>query len=113
MLIFIHDFQENLPAYILVTIFLIRHSTAKSEMKFRSKLKHALSRVATVAIVVIIIIIIAAGGYYALTLPKSPTSSSTTTPTSSSSTSGAPPSSAAVDEIPGPVSVDPSSSYDV
>ena len=92
-------------------------------MKFRSKLKHALSRVATVAIVVIIIIIIAAGGYYALTLPKSPTSSSTTTPTTSSSTSssssssgstsGAPPSSAAVDEIPGPVSVDPSSSYDV
>jgi ABC-type transport system substrate-binding protein len=53
--------------------------------KRSAKLKHAISRTATIIVVVVIIIIIAAGGYYALSLPKS---SSTTSSSTTSATSG-------------------------
>ncbi len=43
-----------------------------------SKLKHAISTMATVIVVVVVIVIVAAGGYVALTLSKGSTSTSTT-----------------------------------
>jgi peptide/nickel transport system substrate-binding protein len=98
-------------------------------MRLNSILKHAISRTATIIVVVVIIIVIAGAGYYALTLHPSTTTTTTTTSsssttgtgtistTSSSSTSASTnttiPSSISVDEIPGPASVDPGSSYDV
>lgn len=91
-------------------------------MRRISKLKHGISRVATVSIAVIIIIIIVAAGLYAVTLhpsttstPTTSTTATSTTNTTSSSSSGSVsvPSSISVDEIPGPASVDPSSSFDV
>lgn len=54
----------------------------------RSRIRHAISTAATVAIVVVIIVIIAVGGYAALSLRTStPTTTTTTPPTSSSTTS--------------------------
>ena len=52
----------------------------------RSKIKHAISRSASIAVVVIVIILIIGGGYAALTLGKS-TTSPTTTPQTTTSTS--------------------------
>jgi peptide/nickel transport system substrate-binding protein len=72
-------------------------------MRFQSRLKHAISRTATIAIVVVVIVVVASAGVYAL-ISYHP---------STQSTSGQIPSSVAVDEIPGPASVDPSTSFDV
>jgi peptide/nickel transport system substrate-binding protein len=93
-----------LVTIFLGSIFFVSH--LRKTMRLKSRIKHAISRVATIAIVVIVVVIIAAGGFYALTLGHSSTSPTT-------SVSGATPSSIAVDEIPGPVSVDPGSSFDV
>jgi peptide/nickel transport system substrate-binding protein len=92
-------------------------------MRLDSSLKHAISRTATIVVVVVIIIVIAGAGYYALTLRSSTTSATTSSTSSntgtvstssgSTTTNATVPSSISVDEIPGPVSVDPGSSYDV
>ena len=52
----------------------------------KSRLKHAISQMATIVIVVIVIIIIAGGAYAALVLSKPSTSSTTTTTTTSGAT---------------------------
>lgn len=69
-----------------------------------------ITRVAAVAIVVIILVV-AGAAYYFVVSPPSP--SSTTSSSTSTTASVQAPTSITVDEIPGPVSVDPSSSYDV
>ncbi len=53
-----------------------------------SKLRHAISRGATIGIVVVVVIIIAVGGYVALTFKPSTTSTTSTSVTTSSSTTG-------------------------
>lgn len=53
-----------------------------------SKLKHAISRGATIGIVVVVIIIIAVGGYAALVLTKTSSNTTTTTNTTTTGASG-------------------------
>jgi peptide/nickel transport system substrate-binding protein len=82
-----------------------------------SKLKHAISRVATIIVVVIVVIIVAAGGYFAVTLSHTSTTSSTTSSTSvtttvSSSSSSFSSSSATNTAVPSSLTWDTSQSYE-